>query len=247
MPAGRVKAVYFRVSNDYTIYNQNGAPLCYFPQFSLKMGYSADTTFNLTGSDSFRTNLTTLYGPDTFKVTCAGSVGDWIRIPVTKGNFQYTPERPFIVEIAAWPKMSGTASYPGMMASGPTRTYKPYLHALNHTATTSYSTGSRPMDIGIDLGNPTEIVNMANITSFGMFPNPTADGRFNISIDSEHPMKDISVTVSTVTGQQILSKSYRHAGSSFLEELNIGAAAKGVYFVRVAADGEAITRRIVVQ
>lgn len=247
MPSGRVKAIYWRIPVNYWTSNTNGSPLCYFPNLSLKMGYSADTAFKLTGLDSFRTNLVNLYGPDTFRTPCSGSAGDWIKIPVTKGNFQYTPEKPFIVEIAIWPKISGTAGYPSMMGSHSPGTYRRSLYELNHAATTTFSGGNIGMDLGIDLGNPSEVVDLSNITSIGLFPIPTTNGRFNVSLDSKDAMKEITITVSSITGQQVLSREYHNAGNSFFQELNMADAAKGIYFVRIAADGEVLTRRIVVE
>lgn len=247
MPAGRVKAIYFRTPRDYTIVNQNGAPLCYFPNLSMKMGYSADTMFKTNALDSFRTNLVTLYGPDTFRVPCSGPKGTWIKIPVTKGNFQYNPKEPFIVEIAIWPKVVGTSSYPGMTSTYYPGSYRTSMYAFDHTATTTYNGGNSSMDLGIDLGAPSEIVDQGNVTAVGLFPNPATDGRFTLSLEAKAAIRQVGVTVSTPTGHQIMTKTFSNVNTSFFEELGIGSVAPGLYFVRIEADGDVITRRLVIQ
>jgi hypothetical protein len=60
-------------------------------------------------------------------------------------------------------------------------------------------------------------------------------------------MKEVSIAITDITGRQILSRKYQNPGNSFFEEINLSGAAKGIYFVRIAADGEVISRRVSVE
>lgn len=80
-----------------------------------------------------------------------------------------------------------------------------------------------------------------------LFPNPATDGRFNISLDAKQAMKEVSITISDITGRQVLSRQYQNPGKSFFEEINLSGVAPGMYFVRIAADGEVVSRRVSVE
>jgi len=102
------------------------------------------------------------------------------------------------------------------------------------------------MDIGFDL-LPVGVSELSNIRGIGLFPNPATDGRFNISLDAKQAIKEIAVTVTDITGREVLSRQYANPGSSFFEEINLSGAARGMYFVRIVADGEVISRRVSIQ
>ncbi len=78
-----------------------------------------------------------------------------------------------------------------------------------------------------------------------LFPNPTT-GRFNLRFNSA-AAKSVTVSVSTVTGQQVLSEAYTHQGGRFMKEVDLSGQAKGVYLVEVNADGVKAKKRIVIQ
>ncbi|MBS1629758.1 MAG: T9SS type A sorting domain-containing protein, partial [Bacteroidetes bacterium] len=80
-----------------------------------------------------------------------------------------------------------------------------------------------------------------------IMPNPARDGRFHVSLDAKTPVKEVRVRVSDITGRELLSRQYTNPGSNFFEEVNLGAVAPGIYFVRITADGEAFSRRVVVE
>ncbi|MBS1616334.1 MAG: T9SS type A sorting domain-containing protein, partial [Bacteroidetes bacterium] len=80
-----------------------------------------------------------------------------------------------------------------------------------------------------------------------IMPNPARDGRFHVSLDARQTMKEVSISLTDITGRPVLSKQFSNPGKSFFEELNLGGAAPGIYFVRITADGEAFTRRLSVE
>ncbi|MBS1628640.1 MAG: hypothetical protein JST27_01160, partial [Bacteroidetes bacterium] len=66
VPNGWLNALYFRIGNPY----QLGSNTCALKYFTVKIGYTYDSVFKGTAInpalDSFRSGLTTIYGPDTF-------------------------------------------------------------------------------------------------------------------------------------------------------------------------------------
>ncbi|MBS1614558.1 MAG: T9SS type A sorting domain-containing protein [Bacteroidetes bacterium] len=100
--------------------------------------------------------------------------------------------------------------------------------------------------LGFDI-IPTGVSELSNILGLGLFPNPAPGGRFNVSLDAKQPMKEVSVRISDVTGREVLSRQFSNPGKSLFEEMNLGGAAPGMYFVRITADGETFSRREVVE
>lgn len=244
MPAGRVKAIYIRVADTYAT---GTTGKCVMEAFTAKIGNIADSSFKTT-YDTFRTGLTTIYGPDTFSFPCAGVSGLWIKIPVTKGNFHYNPEgAKFAVEVGAGPQPPGNyASFPRILNSNPSKGNMRLIYAFKRNNKMG-SIGYAGMDLGFDLGQPAEVEAFSNITSIGLFPNPSTDGRFNISLEVQRTLEGLTITVTSATGQRILQRQYANAGRSVFEEIDIGPVAPGVYFAEIMADGERIVRRVVVQ
>ncbi|MBS1629437.1 MAG: T9SS type A sorting domain-containing protein, partial [Bacteroidetes bacterium] len=102
--------------------------------------------------------------------------------------------------------------------------------------------------LGFDLGGPsTAITSFSNIRGVGLFPNPAPGGRFNISLEAKHPMKEVSLSATDITGREILTRQFSNPGKRLFEEINLSGAALGIYFVRITADGEAFSRRVVVE
>jgi hypothetical protein len=66
--------------------------------------------------------------------------------------------------------------------------------------------------------------------------------------DATKPVSHVDMTVTTLTGQVVMTKSYDNVGKSFSAEVDLSGKAKGVYFVELKADdGQKITRKLVLQ
>jgi hypothetical protein len=89
-------------------------------------------------------------------------------------------------------------------------------------------------------GSPTLLQNLA------LYPNPT-EGKFTVLSDASRAVSHLDVSVTTITGQQVLSRSFDNVGTSFRTDLDLSNQAKGVYFVEIRADGEKITKKLVVR
>ena len=79
-----------------------------------------------------------------------------------------------------------------------------------------------------------------------LYPNPTG-GRFTVAFNASREVNHVDIQVTTITGQQVLSRSYDHAGLQFTADLDLGSQARGIYFVEIKADGDKITRKLIVQ
>jgi hypothetical protein len=80
-----------------------------------------------------------------------------------------------------------------------------------------------------------------------LYPNPS-NGKFIVSVGAPKNMGDIRISVTSITGQQILNTSYQAAHTKFIKELDLGNVAKGVYFVEVnTVSGARMVQKLIVQ
>ncbi|MBS1614530.1 MAG: T9SS type A sorting domain-containing protein [Bacteroidetes bacterium] len=252
-----MNAFYLRIGNGY----QLGGSHCNLKYFTFKVGYTYDSVFrgdavHPVGDDSFRNGLTTIYGPDTFSMKCSqDTAGAWFKIPVVKNTFRYDPERFFVIEVAWGPKDSASGWYPDLTFAFPVksdnkmRTGYTFDRNLTHQGPLPNITFGPPqLALGFDLGGPpASIQEHGNLRGLGLFPNPAPAGRFNLYLDAKQTMKEVSVRISDVTGREVLSRQFSNPGKSLFEEMNLSGVAPGMYFVRITADGESFSRRVVVE
>jgi hypothetical protein len=94
-------------------------------------------------------------------------------------------------------------------------------------------------NLGVGSSNP--------IQKLSIFPNPTS-GAATVEFDALRMISHLDLTVTTISGQTVLSKSYQNVGQHFSTDLNLGGMAKGVYFVEMKADdGQKVTQKLVLQ
>jgi hypothetical protein len=84
------------------------------------------------------------------------------------------------------------------------------------------------------------------LQSLALYPNPT-EGKFSVLTESARAISQMEVVVTTMTGQQVISRSFSNVGTSFRTELDLSNQAKGVYFVEIRADGEKINKKLIVR
>ncbi len=83
------------------------------------------------------------------------------------------------------------------------------------------------------------------VTNLAIFPNPT-DAKATVIFDAAKAISHVDVIVTTITGQQVMTRSFDNAGTRFSTELDLSGKAKGVYFVEIHADGEKQVRKLTV-
>jgi len=94
--------------------------------------------------------------------------------------------------------------------------------------------------------SPLNVPGAALVQNLALYPNPTT-GKFTVSGDAIRPINHLDVVVTTMTGQQVLSRSFDHVGTRFAADLDLGDFAKGVYFVELRADGEKVNKKLVLR
>ena len=85
-----------------------------------------------------------------------------------------------------------------------------------------------------------------NITNMMVYPNPTS-GKFSVKIEAQRAIQEATLTVTNVTGQQLLQKRYAKPGRKLLEEMDLSNLARGVYFVELKADNEKHIKKLIVK
>lgn len=249
MPAGQLKAIYFRVGQDYQLIHDPGAA-CTVTDFSAAIGYTNDTVFRRIGNgpDSFKTGLTNIYGPDTFSFPCSGKKGDWIRIPVTKNGFYYNPEgAKFVVEYKIKKQNNENMWLPCIESSTFDLGARTTIRILSDIDSLTGSASLGYMDLGIDLVSAGVNDIGSNLSSFGLFPNPATEGRFSISMETKQAVRQLSISIRNAIGQTLYTSSYQNTGTRFFKEFDQSKLPSGVYFLELNVDAEKIVRQLVLQ
>lgn len=78
---------------------------------------------------------------------------------------------------------------------------------------------------------------IALFSSFKVFPNPVRDGFINISTDN---LSDMMVRVQDISGRVLIQKTITDG------RLNVSSLNKGVYFLNIIQDGQALGQKIIV-
>lgn len=87
---------------------------------------------------------------------------------------------------------------------------------------------------------------VSNINNFYVYPNPT-NGKFYVKFDAVKPVDEATITVTNVTGQQVVGRHISNPGKALMEEIDITNLARGVYVVELRADNERFLRKLVVK
>jgi hypothetical protein len=87
---------------------------------------------------------------------------------------------------------------------------------------------------------------MTLLNNLGLYPNPT-DGRFTVLNDAARAVNHMDIVVTTVSGQEVVRRSFDNVGTHFTTSLDLSNQAKGIYFVEIRADGEKVTKKLIVR
>ncbi len=225
-----------------------------FINFVLKLGYTTKDSFKrvptLANPDTFVTGLTTISQLPQLNMSGTDTEGAWIKIPIGAAangvSFTYMKEQNLVVDLSIGKPLPVGHTFG--LAGFDTHDSRRRLLTDTVGVPVSYFTTyiGIILHIGFDLAT-TGVEAEGGITSFGLFPNPATGGRFNVSFDAKQAIREASVTVTDAAGRQVYSKTYLGVGASFFREVNLSGAAPGVYFVKVAADGAVISRRVVIE
>jgi hypothetical protein len=106
----------------------------------------------------------------------------------------------------------------------------------NYTVKVTTAVANCPGTSAVHLLRNLDAGTVAIASDLSIYPNPS-DGHLSVTLNGLQTTGPVTVTVRTVTGQEIFRKLYHPTGSQFSEQLDVSHAAKGIYFVIVQANG----------
>lgn len=93
---------------------------------------------------------------------------------------------------------------------------------------------------------PVGVGSINDVNHLSVYPNPST-GKFFVEFDANGKINTAVITVTAITGQQLLRREYADVAGKFKQELDMSQFAKGVYFVELDVNGEKINRKITIQ
>jgi hypothetical protein len=87
---------------------------------------------------------------------------------------------------------------------------------------------------------------MQNLADVNFYPNPT-EGKFSLSFYAANRLRQVTLTIRTVTGRLVHQEQCNNITGRFTKEIDVSAMPKGVYFAEIRADGEKVTKKVVVE
>lgn len=240
IPDGAVKYIYFRMGRSNPVLLDT----CSYHNLEIRLGYTTKTQFNLTAEDSLITGLTPVYFASTrFFSGLLSGMGTWLKFPVS--DFILDHKSNLVIEISNGIEPTQNNGKFDLIASNKTNPIARSIIAPKDSAIGSAGI-SNVLDVGFDI-NPTGVAGINNIQAMGLFPNPSTDGYFVLSLESGKAIKTLSVAIMDVTGRTVLRKEYASVGTEFGQEIDARQLPKGCYMVLINADGEKITRKLLLQ
>ena len=244
MPSGKITAIYLRIGDTIKYYTPN--PTIY-PNLRLSIGYTNGIGFNPppVKKDTFMTGLINVLNKSTYSIYGADTPVKWIKF-TTDSTFTYDGQRNFVVEISHGKQPNGVNGIYWMATEQDFTRYATLL-GWQDSVVGSVDLQHGLLDLGFDIEANTGVDQVTNITSIGLFPNPSTNGRFMLSFDTKAAVKKAVVTAASITGQKVWSREYTNTGTSFFKEMDMSALPKGTYAIRIEADGEALSRTVIIQ
>jgi hypothetical protein len=238
---GVLTAIYLRIGNTFSIPASD--PTVY-DTFRVKIGYTTDSFFHRHSTsspgDTFATGLTLIVNQPKLTLRGTDTEGKWIRFPIDANfYFRYDSSKRFIVEVSRAFQSVNQGFY--LMASNirPKREIGGLWDSTLGSPTSNFV-----MDLGLDFPPAAAVATTAgNLKDLYAYPNP-GNGLFTVGYEAVAPVHALRISVYSVTGQCVYAKTYKDPASSFAENVDMRGSPKGVYLLRVEADGQTATRRV---
>ncbi|MEO6833608.1 MAG: T9SS type A sorting domain-containing protein [Chitinophagaceae bacterium] len=165
---------------------------------------------------------------------------EWIKIPLNVANFSYSGKQNLVVQVhfdtavmSTFPLDVVKQTYPDYRIITPMKDSIRGMSQINL------------VNMGFDVA-VTGVAGIKNLQSIGVFPNPSS-GRFQLSFQSAAAVKVAHISVANASGRRVYEHSYTNVGVSFFKEVNLEGLPKGIYFLKLDADGEVIKRQVVLE
>lgn len=165
----------------------------------------------------------------------------WIPVPLNVAGFSHSGGQNFVVRITI-----DSFEYAPIYLSKASKSLLGYRMIRTRSDSTIGTSVNQILDFGFDTG-AAQVARAATFSNFkyvGLFPNPAIDGHFNVAFETRHPVKQVRITMSDVTGRVLFSQRHDNLGTAGSKQIAPQNIASGVYFVRIEADDFVIVRRI---
>lgn len=237
MPKGVITAVYLRA---YDYFND-----VTYKNLRLSLGYTNSANYpNIGGVDTFKTGLTPVFNRPSYFIPGSTTVkGAWVKFSASV-SWTYDPTKNTVLDIQHGSE--GQQNFGGFSWMNLLVGAKRIIADRKDAITRIGGALSNYMDLGFDI-QPLGVDDFQNLTSLGVFPNPSTDGHFMVSADAKQAIQRLMITVRNSVGQVVYETSYLQPGGSLFKEVVLPRASPGIYFVEILADGERHTRRITLQ
>jgi hypothetical protein len=97
-------------------------------------------------------------------------------------------------------------------------------------------------------GNSESGISFDELTEhLSVYPNPSGDGGFDISLDGIDESKDVIISVYDIYGKSIYSEKFKEQSNGSIVKLNTdGSFSKGIYLVNIQVNGKSINQKVIV-
>lgn len=86
-----------------------------------------------------------------------------------------------------------------------------------------------------------------NIEMVAVYPNPSK-GTFTLNVSAAQSMNQLDVTITNISGQQVMRQQYTAVGNQFTQAYNLDELAKGLYFLEVKTNtGDKLIKKLIIQ
>ncbi len=244
LTAGSITAVYLQASvnrPNATAFRNMTVKMCHQPVN--ESGPNPDTIPHSVYPWAFFPCNTVFYTPS-FALATPIDSGDWIKFTL-QTPFQYNGTGNLLVEFS---QDSGSIGLPTPHTLWYGLAKRTYLASSFPYFTSNWGpTGmvGHINLIGLDMA-PNSVGSVSGLKDMQLYPNPAQD-RIFLQWDAGKSVKELSVTLTNVTGAVVWQHTYAHAGTRFSESIDVSRLPRGLYLAELKADGEKITRKLVLQ
>jgi hypothetical protein len=87
---------------------------------------------------------------------------------------------------------------------------------------------------------------MLGVDAFEVFPNPN-NGQFSVSVKLRNSFEQVDLQVMDVEGRPVYQKRIPQPARQITEQISLSGLSRGTYFIRLEADGQQLSRKMILR